>query len=187
VPFDLPSAASSSFGSVEYFEENLPLLAIGGFGQGNTQMVPLHMAAIAAAVANRGSMMQPYVIDATRDHDGGLLDRTAPQVWRQIMSSEVAVILSDLMEEVARRGTASCCFRLANGVVGAAKTGTAQLNGPGEPERSHAWIVGFAPVEAPRYAFAVMLKGTNAEISAGTGGTLAGPVASKVMNAALGD
>ncbi|MEN9803797.1 MAG: hypothetical protein RIS41_644 [Actinomycetota bacterium] len=187
VPFDLPSAASSSFGNVEYFEENLPLLAIGGFGQGNTQMVPLHMAAIAAAVANRGTMMQPYVIDATRDHDGGLLDRTAPQVWRQIMSPEVATILSDLMEEVARRGTASCCFRLANGVIGAAKTGTAQLNGPGEPERSHAWIVGFAPVEAPRYAFAVMLKGTNAEISAGTGGTLAGPVASKVMNAALGD
>ena len=187
VPFDLPSAASSSFGSVEYFEQNLPLLAIGGFGQGNTQMVPLHMAAIAAAVANRGTMMQPYVIDATRDHDGGLLDRTAPQVWRQIMSPEVAMILSDLMEEVARRGTASCCFRLANGVIGAAKTGTAQLNGPGEPERSHAWIVGFAPVEAPRYAIAVMLKGTNAEISAGTGGTLAGPVASKVMNAALGD
>jgi len=33
----------------------------------------------------------------------------------------------------------------------------------------------------------VVLKGTNAEISAGTGGTLAGPVASKVMNAALRD
>ena len=187
VPFDLPSAASSSFGNVEYFEENLPLLAIGGFGQGNTQMVPLHMAAIAAAVANRGTMMEPYVIDATRDHDGGLLDRTAPRVWRQIMSPDVATIMSGLMEEVVRSGTASCCFRLAGGVVGAAKTGTAQLNGPGEPERSHAWMVGFAPVEAPRYAFAVMLKGTNAEISAGTGGTLAGPVASKIMNAALDD
>lgn len=187
VPFDLPSAATSSFGDVPYFEENLPLLAIGGFGQGNTQMVPLHMAAIAAAVANRGTMMQPYVIDSTRDHDGGLLDRTSPRTWRQIMSPEVATIMSDLMEEVARRGTASCCFRLANGEIGAAKTGTAQLNGLGEPERSHAWMVGFAPVTAPRYAFAVMLKGTTAEISAGTGGTLAGPVASKVMNAALDD
>ena len=187
IPFDLPSAAASSFGNVDYFDDNLPLLAIGGFGQGNTQMVPLHMAAIAAAVANRGTMMQPYVIDSTRDHDGGLLDRTSPRMWRQIMSPAVAATMSDLMEEVARSGTASCCFRLANGVVGAAKTGTAQLNGPDEPERSHAWMVGFAPAEAPRYAFAVMLKGTNAEISAGTGGTLAGPVASKVMNAALSD
>lgn len=187
VPFDLPSPASSSFGDVAYFDDNLPLLAIGGFGQGNTQMVPLHMAAIAAAVANRGTMMQPYVIDTTRDHDGDLIDRTAPKMWRQVMSPEVANTLSSLMEEVARSGTASCCFRLANGVNGAAKTGTAQLNGPGEPERSHAWMVGFAPVEAPRYAFAVMLKGTNAEISAGTGGTLAGPVASKVMNTALDD
>ena len=34
----------------------------------------------------------------------------------------------------------------------AAKTGTAQLNGPDEPERSHAWIVAFAPVEQPEYA-----------------------------------
>lgn len=187
VPFDLPSSATSSFGDETYFDENLPLLAIGGFGQGNTQMVPLHMAAIAAAVANKGAMMRPYVIDSTRDHDGDLLDRTAPRIWRQVMSADVARIMSDLMAEVVRTGTASCCFRLANGVTGAAKTGTAQLNGPGEPERSHAWMVGFAPVEAPRYAFAVMLKGTTAEISAGTGGTLAGPVASKVMNAALDD
>ena len=187
IPFDLPSPAASSFGDANFFAENLPLLAIGGFGQGNTQMVPLHMAAIAAAVANKGTMMRPYVIDTTRDHDGGLLDRTTPETWRQVMSPQIATTLSNLMIEVVRDGTASCCFRLANGVNGAAKTGTAQLNGPGEPERSHAWMVGFAPAESPRYAFAVMLKGTDAEISAGTGGTLAGPVASKVMNAALDD
>lgn len=186
VPFDLPASAASSFGDVAFFDENLPLLAIGGFGQGNTQMVPLHMALITAAVANRGAMMQPYVIDVTRDRDGKLLDRTAPQLWRQVMSPSVADTMTDLMIEVVRTGTASCCLRLANGVTAAAKTGTAQLNASGEPERSHAWIVGFAPAEAPRYAFAVMLKGTTAEISAGTGGTLAGPVASKVMNAALG-
>jgi cell division protein FtsI/penicillin-binding protein 2 len=35
----------------------------------------------------------------------------------------------------------------------AAKTGTAQLNNTGEPERSHAWIVAFAPADAPRYAW----------------------------------
>ncbi len=187
IPFDLPSPAAGSFGDEEFFAENLPLLAIGGFGQGNTQMVPLHMAAIAAAVANKGAMMKPYVIDSVRDHDGDLLDRTAPTLWRRVMTPDVAATMSELMALVVRNGTASCCFRLDNGVNGAAKTGTAQLNGPGEPERSHAWMVGFAPADAPRYAFAVMLKGTDAEISAGTGGTLAGPVASKVMNAALGD
>lgn len=186
LPFDLPRAATSRFGDVEYFEKNLPLLGIGGFGQGNTQMVPLHMAMIAAAVANGGVMMRPFVVDATFDHDGRLLQRTVPSVWKIPMSVGASTLLTELMIEVANSGTASCCFALASGIQGAAKTGTAQLNGAGEPERSHAWIVAFAPAEAPRYAIVVMLKGTDAEISAGTGGTLAGPVAAKVLNVALG-
>ena len=185
MPFDLPRPAASKFGDTDYFEQNLPLLAIGGFGQGNTQMVPLHMALIAASVANKGAMMKPYVIDATFDHDGRLMNRTSPSVWKQTMTPATADIMSGLMQEVVRSGTASCCLKLASGVEAAAKTGTAQLNGPGEPERSHAWIIGFAPASAPRYAFAVMLKGTTAEISAGTGGTLAGPVAKKVLDVAL--
>lgn len=185
LPFDLPRSAASIFGNTDYFEQNLPLLAIGGFGQGNTQMVPLHMALVAASVANGGAMMKPYVIDSTRDHDGRLLDRTRPSVWKQTMSLETSRILTGLMTEVVRNGTASCCFQLANGIQAAAKTGTAQLNGPGEPERSHAWIIGFAPADAPRYAIAVMLKGTTDEISEGTGGRLAGPVAKAVMDVAL--
>ncbi|MEY4361672.1 MAG: hypothetical protein RL391_978 [Actinomycetota bacterium] len=185
IPFDLPRPVSSTFGDVGYFEDNLPLLAIGGFGQGNTQMVPLHMALIAASVANQGAMMRPFVIDSTYDHTGRLMKRTAPSIWKQTMTPATASIMSGLMQEVVRSGTASCCLKLANGIDAAAKTGTAQLNGPGEPERSHAWMIGFAPATAPRYAFAVMLKGTTAEISAGTGGTLAGPVAKKVLDVAL--
>ena len=61
----------------------------------------------------------------------------------------------------------------------------AQLNGPGEPEASHAWIVAYAPVEDPKYVVAVMLKGTNAEISASTGGRLAGPIAKAMLDEAF--
>ena len=39
-PFDLPRPAESVFGTVEDFEDNIPLLAIAGFGQGNTQATP---------------------------------------------------------------------------------------------------------------------------------------------------
>ena len=49
-------------------------------------------------------------------------------------------------------------------------------------QRSHAWIIGFAPAEAPQYAVAVILKGTTDEISAGTGGKLAGPIAKTVLD-----
>ena len=37
-------------------------------------MVPLHMAMVAATVANGGQMMKPYVVEATLDHDGSVLD-----------------------------------------------------------------------------------------------------------------
>ena len=89
------------------------------------------------------------------------------------------------MVGVAQRGTASCCIGLNNGISVAAKTGTAQLNGPGEPERSHVWIVAYAPVEDPKYVVAVMLKGTNEEISASTGGRLAGPIAKAMLDEAF--
>ena len=73
---------ASSFGEVDDFRDSLPLLAIGGFGQANDLMVPLHMAMVASTVANGGRMMQPYVVDATLYHDGAVLDRTEPSVWQ---------------------------------------------------------------------------------------------------------
>lgn len=181
LPIDLPGAVASSFGEVENFTDSLPLLAIGGFGQGNDVMVPLHMAMVAATVANGGKMMVPHVIDATLYHDGSVLDRTEPDVWKTPISTDVASQLSILMTGVVNQGTGRT-MQLENGIQAAAKTGTAQLNSAGEPERSHAWIIGFAPVEAPRYAIAVMLKGTTDEISASTGGKLAGPIAKQILD-----
>jgi peptidoglycan glycosyltransferase len=174
IPIDLMRPAASTFAPRIDYAANLPLLALGGFGQGDVQMTPLHMALVSAAVANGGVMMTPYVIDGTR-----------PEPWLRVMAPGTAATLGELMVAVVRSGTASCCLQLNGGVQAAAKTGTAQLNAAGQPERSHAWITAFAPAEAPRYAIAVVLKGTTAEISAGTGGTLAGPVARQVLNAAL--
>jgi peptidoglycan glycosyltransferase len=73
-------------------------------------------------------------------------------------------------------------MQLDGGIQAAAKTGTAQLNITG-PERSNAWIIGFAPAATPQYAVAVVLKGgPNDEVSASTGGKLAGPVAKQVLD-----
>jgi peptidoglycan glycosyltransferase len=186
LPIDLPNAATSTFGGeVADFTDSLALLAIHGFGQGSVQMVPLHMAMVAATVANGGAMMKPYVVAKTLAHNGTELTSTSPEVWRRPISPATAATLNTFMVGVAKEGTAKCCLALAGGVQAAAKTGTAQLNAPGETQRSHAWITTFAPAEAPRVAVAVMLKGVNAQISAGTGGTLAGPVAKVLLDQAL--
>jgi peptidoglycan glycosyltransferase len=181
IPIDLPAPASSLFGAAADFKDQLPLLAIGGFGQGSTAMVPVHMAMVASTVANGGVMMKPHVIDATLDHDGNVLDRTSPSVWKTPITPDLASTLTTLMIGVVNKGTGRQ-MQLANGIQAAAKTGTAQLNTTG-PERSNAWIIGFAPAESPQYAVAVVLKGgPNDAISAGTGGKLAGPIAKAVLD-----
>lgn len=185
IPIDLPGAAKSNFedagGQPIDFADNLPLLAIGGFGQANDAMVPLHMCMVAATVANGGRMMSPYVVQSTLDHDGNVLHSAKPTVWKTPISPTTASTLTGLMINVVNKGTGRP-MQLANGIQAAAKTGTAQLNAAGQPQRSHAWIIGFAPAEAPKYAIAVMLKGTTDEISAGTGGKLAGPIAKTVLD-----
>ncbi len=184
-PFDLPRPAASNFGSVDDFVDNIPLLAIRGFGQNDVALTPLQMAMIASTVANGGQMMAPYVVEGTYDHDNQLIERTEPKVWKVPMRPDTAATLTQLMTGVVQVGTARSTMQLANGIQAAAKTGTAQLNATGQPERSHAWIMAFAPAEAPRLAVAVMLKGVTDEISAGTGGTLAGPIAKEMLDIGL--
>ncbi|MGH9134337.1 MAG: peptidoglycan D,D-transpeptidase FtsI family protein [Ilumatobacteraceae bacterium] len=183
IPIDLPRAAASTIGETENLDQNLPLLAMRGFGQNEDQLVPIHMAMVAGAVANGGLMMKPYVVDAELDHQGRVLHRTEPEVWKTPITPGTAATLTQLMIGVAQRGTASCCIALEGGIPVAAKTGTAQLNAAGEPERSHLWITAFAPADAPKYVVAVMLKGTTEEISAGTGGRFAGPIAKAMLDA----
>jgi penicillin-binding protein A len=182
LPIDLPRPAASNFGAVADFDQATPLLAIRGFGQNEVALTPLHMAAVAGSVANGGQMMQPHVVKETRDSGGNVLSRVEPEVISTTMSSQTAATLNELMVGVVNDGTAKCCMQLTSGFQAAAKTGTAQLNKKGEPERSHAWIAAFAPAEAPEVVVAVMLKGVNDEISTGTGGKLAGPLAQQFLD-----
>jgi peptidoglycan glycosyltransferase len=140
---------------------------------------------ISASVANGGRMMEPHVVDRTLTRAGTVISQTNPEVWKTAMAPTTAATLTQLMIGVAKTGTAACCLQLRGGISVAAKTGTAQLNPEGEKQRSHAWITAFAPAEAPRYSIAVFIKGVNDEVSASTGGRLAGPIAKQVLDAAL--
>ncbi len=177
IPIDLPRPAASTFGNTDNLDQQLPLLAMRGFGQQEVQMVPLHMAMIAQTVARGGTMMRPYVVAGTTDSQNRPLSTTEPQVWLTPTSPQTAATLNNLMQQVAVNGTASCCIALDNGIPVAAKTGTGQLNAHGEPQRSNVWIIAFAPADNPRYAIAVVLSNVDAEISAVTGGRVAGPLA----------
>jgi penicillin-binding protein A len=178
--------AASYFGQTKDFAQDEPKLAQSGFGQNTVQGTPLEMALVASAVANGGKIMAPYVVEETRDSGGGVLAKANPKVWKTPMSPQTAATLNSFMIGVVNSGTARCCMKLENGIQAAAKTGTAQLRGPTEPggQSSHAWIIGFAPAENPVVAFAVFVK-ASPEVTAGVGGTVAGPVAKQLVDKAL--
>ncbi len=183
LPIDLPRPAASTFGNTDNLAQELPLLAIRGFGQSEVQMVPLHMAMVAATVANGGRMMAPYAVQATYDQQGRVLERTQPELWKTPISPPTAELERQFMIGVAERGTASCCIALDGGIPVGAKTGTAELGDPTNPDLSHAWIVAFAPADAPRYAVSVVLTDvqSTADVAA-TGGRLAGPLAKGMLD-----
>ncbi len=179
-PFDLPGAVASNMPPASAFDDAVPLLAQSAIGQFEVQATPLQMALTAAAVARDGTVPRPYVVAEVESTDGTILDRGDPSVWRRAFSPTTAATLRELMAVVATDGTAR--RMLPEGVTGGGKTGTAQL--ASGDDATHAWIVGFAPLEAPEVAVAVIVEGRPGEPEA-TGGEDAAPVAAAVITAAL--
>jgi peptidoglycan glycosyltransferase len=149
-------------------------VAQASFGQGEVVSTPLLMALAAAAVANGGKIMKPYLVSQVLDYHQNMLRETKPQVWLQPLSSQTAAAVRDLMVQVVKNGTGTAAA--IGGVQVAGKTGTAEVAN-GEP---HAWFAAFAPAENPQIVVAVLVE------NAGTGGSVAAPIARQVISAALG-
>jgi peptidoglycan glycosyltransferase len=112
----------------------------------------LHLAMLAAAMANRGVMTTPRLVRARRS----ILDDAPPpaQASRQLVTREVAerVIRSMVAVTTRERGTGR---RAApEGVTLAMKTGTAGTREGGY----NSVIMAFTPVDSPRIAFALMAE-----------------------------
>ena len=152
-----------------------PQVAFSAIGQYSDAVTPLQMAMVAAGVANRGVVMQPYLVAKTLAPDLSTLSVAQPRELGRAVSSRVASQLTHMMEAVVSNGTGTAA-RLP-GVSVAGKTGTAE-NVPGQ--QTHAWFICFAPAEHPRVAVAVLVE------HGGIGGVAAAPIARQVLQAVLG-
>lgn len=178
VPFDLPVVRST--GPVAgTFKADQPSFANAAIGQGDVAVTPLQMALVAAGVANAGVIMRPSLVSEIRDVDGTVVEATRPRAWKQVMTDKTAADLRRLMVDVVERGTGAAA-RIP-GVAVAGKTGTAQAPG-GSP---HAWFIGFAPADNPRFAIAVLVERGGSVGDEATGGRVAAPVAKAVLSALL--
>jgi peptidoglycan glycosyltransferase len=177
-PFDLPGAARSQFPDAAAFVRDLPALAKSAIGQQDVVATPLQMALTAGAVGNGGVIMEPHVMAEIRDHEGAVVRTWAPRPWRRALSPGAAAALRDMMVGVVTGGSGRQAA--VPGVAVAGKTGTAQTTG----NNAHAWMIAFAPAEAPRVAVAVIVE-SQPSVTEATGGRVAAPIARAVLQAAL--
>lgn len=117
----------------------------------------LQLAAAIATIANDGKYMKPYVLRAVIDKQGEVIKEFAPEEVRQVITPETARTMRDILAFVVESGTgkmaASKIYRFAG------KTGTAQKveNGTYSHSKFVGSFIGFAPVENPEIAMAVIL------------------------------
>lgn len=147
-----------------------------GVGQGTVLVTPLHMALIAASVANKGTMMKPMLILGTSDREGNMLSSPAPTEYRRVLTEEDADLIADYMRSAVKSGTASRAAIKGHTVCG--KTGSAEVSNDKSVE-TNAWFTGFIREDDCPYAVAVVLE------NAGAGGSKAAPVAQKALEKAV--
>jgi penicillin-binding protein A len=145
------------------------------FGQERLLVTPLQMAMVAAAIANDGVVMEPFLVERIVSPGGRPVVEASPTPLGRAVSRQTANALTVGMRAAVTGGTSTAAQ--IPGVDVAGKTGTGETGQPGVNTTS---FIAFAPVEQPRVAIAVFL-----ESQRGTGGTTAAPIAQTVMRALL--
>ena len=143
-------------------------------GQG-IEVTPLQMAMAMSAIANRGLLMRPMIVDRLEDPDGRVVVKYNPQPVREVAGpAAMSQMLTALKTVVGREGTAPKA-RLERYTV-AGKTGTAEKveNGHYVEDKYFSSFLGFFPADQPELCIAVFIdeppKGDH------FGGAAAGPI-----------
>jgi penicillin-binding protein 2 len=163
-----------------------------GIGQGFMLATPLQLATATSVIANRGTWAEPRLLKGVMGDV--TVDEVLPRQTHQaiaLKNPDTWEFVADAMAEVMHgtKGTARGAGRGASYRM-AGKTGTAQVFSLAEDEeyveedvrerlRDHALFVGFAPVDNPKIAVAVIVE------NGGSGSGTAAPVARAMFDAWL--
>ena len=162
---------------------------ITGIGQGFMTASPLQLALATAAIANKGQLLTPQVMMHSQSKNGDLFEEQnlkAKQIPIKDISNWELIIEAMKQTVYGKFGTAK---RLNNKLQYslAGKTGTAQVFGLDPEEeyiaenieeklRDHALFTGFAPIEDPQVAIAIIVE------NAGSGSSKAAPLARELLD-----
>ncbi|MBO1901295.1 penicillin-binding protein [Leucobacter weissii] len=163
--------------------------ALSSIGQLDVRATPLQMAMVSAGIANDGVVMKPQLVDRVIAPDLRVESRAEPEEFSTPISEETAEALSGMMEKVVSDSDGTGHRAAIDGVRVAGKTGTAE-NGVDENGNDlpfTLWFTGFAPVEDPELAIAVVIAdgGGSAHNNVGSSYDLPTAVGKRVMEAVL--
>jgi len=118
-------------------------------GQGYLEATPLQMANAYAAIANGGDVLQPYIVEYTRNDDGSDTRVGKRKVAQKLplKESQIEQIQSALRDQTSNQfgsGSAKVFGDFDWPIAG--KTGTAQ-NDMNREQKPHAWFAAFGPYE----------------------------------------
>ncbi|HOP69664.1 MAG: penicillin-binding protein 2 [Dethiobacteria bacterium] len=145
-------------------------------GQSYNSFTPLQLAVYTSILANGGTHYRPYLVDKVVDYQGKVVHQTQPEALRKVnVSSRTLSIIREGMRRVTQPGGTAYYYFSRLPVSVAGKTGSAQVAALSSGIPAHSLFVGFAPVENPEIAVAVIVE------HGGIGATGAVPVAAEIM------
>lgn len=165
---------------------------ITGIGQGFLQVSPIQLARATATLANKGNVVTPFLVDKIVRADSISPGPETHQGIVPLNPENINNIVSAMVNVVHdAHGTAKSIGKDITYQI-AGKTGTAQVFNVKQDEkynendidfklRDHALFISFAPADDPKIAVAVIVE------HGGHGGSVAAPIAGKVIKQYLGD
>jgi cell division protein FtsI (penicillin-binding protein 3) len=145
-----------------------------GYGLNAT---PLQIARAYTVFANQG-MLKPLTIRK--------LDEGKIVSGQRVFSEKTTAQVLKMLERVASPEGTARRAQVDRYRVGG-KTGTSRRNTGNGYEKGHyvSWFVGMAPMSDPKFVLAVMVDDPDPKVGGYYGGTIAGPVFSKIMQDAM--
>lgn len=166
-------------------------VALSSIGQQDVRATPLQIAMVSAGIANGGVVMKPNVVEKVITPDLTVEKEYTPEQFSQPISKKTADLITQMMERGVDTSDGLAQKAAIDGVRVAGKTGTAE-NGndaDGNPLPYTLWFTGFAPVDDPQVAVAVVIADGGGEAYENVGGSYDLPtaVAKQVMEAVLSE
>jgi peptidoglycan glycosyltransferase len=175
-PLEIPTAVGVDTAQPDDRVTDPGLAAVG---QGQLTVTPLHMALMVATIGNDGVMPAPTLVLKLKDREQMWQATSPPGQDRRVITNGVAGELRTLLQQsVVSRSeewTGQTASPAAEQIVGYSSIALA-----GAEISAHAWYVGLAPGQAPRYAVAVLLEHVGV-----SGADRAGQVGQELLAAAL--